>query len=205
MIIQIAERTVFSLNKIIEIVKENGIHVDDEQIHQINSFLGKYNEDRNKFITELIDCYFRPNSTTIKARLPKEIAAIILYKCIKNTDLNTDNVIDMASMIIPKLNKGDTVDIEAVSNILQENEVNGNVFAKGTSEYMNGAKFSRLFKPLSNWKDTKGVYSKFWKQMSRWEVMKTTTSSKAQSESEVESTATLLSKKMVCSAKVCVY
>lgn len=200
-----AKTTVLWLNEIMQIVKENGIQIDDEQIHQIKSILIECNEDRNRFITELIDCHFRRNNTRSNARISKDIAGIIIYKSIKNTDLNTDNVIHMASMIIPRLNKGVTVDIEAVSNILQENEVNGNVFAKGTPEYLNSAKFSRLFKPLSNWKDTKGVYSKFWKQMSRWEVMKTTTSSKAQSESEVESTATLLSKKMVCSAKVCVY
>ena len=160
-----------SLDDIIGILIESDIQIDDEQRNQIKTILTECNEDKNIFITKLIDSYFRSNTVAPPTTpLPTKTVGIILYRCINTTDLNTDNVIVMASNIIPKMNKGDQVDVEAVANILKENEVNGRVFAKGTNEYMNGAKFSRIFKPLDNWKDTKGVFSKLWREINRWEL-----------------------------------
>ena len=174
-----ANTTAPSFDEIIGILDENAIQVDDEQINQIKTVLTQCNEDKNVFITKLIDSYFRPNTISPPTtRFSKDIAGIILYQCFKNTDLNTANIIEMASNIIPNLKKGDVIDMEAVSDILHKHQVSGNVFAKGTTEYMNGAKFSRLFKPVSNWKETKGVYSKFWKQINRWDHMQNASNSK---------------------------
>ena len=154
----------------IQILRENSIEIVDEVSDQIKRILTECNNDKNQFIARMIDSYFRPFevSPSPTTQLPQDFAGIILYQYINNTDLDTTNVINMASNIIPKLKRGDAVDIVAVTDILRENGVSGLVFVKGTEEYMNSAKFSRMFKPLANWKETKGVFSRFWKEMNRW-------------------------------------
>ena len=62
------------------------------------------------------------------------------------------------------------VDITEVSDILMKNGISGRSFVKGTTEYVNAAKFAKLFKPMSNWKDTAGVFRKFWVQMKQWKL-----------------------------------
>lgn len=158
-------------DEIIAFLTDNGTAVDHDLNDQIKTVLVECDGDKNKLITSLIHSYFPSSgaSSSSTTSFYQEIASVILYQYFKNAYLNTSNLIDMASNIIPKLNKGDQVDIEAISDILQENQVNGNVFVKGTTEYMNGAKFSELFKPLNNWEDSKGVFSTFWREMNRWE------------------------------------
>ena len=170
-----ADTATLSFDNILRILNENGHQIDDQESTRIKTILSQCENDKNKFINNIINSYSQQHtsSTPSTRRLPKETASIILYRYIKNTDLDTSNVISMASTIIPKLKKGDQVDISNVSLILKENKVSGLVFVNGTKEYMNGVQFSRLFKPLSNWKETKSVFSRFWKEMNEWEPMKT--------------------------------
>ena len=170
-----ADTAIMSFDNIIRILNENGHQIDDEESTQIKTILSQCENDKNKFINNVIGSYAQrdTSSTPTTARLPNETPSIILFRYIKNIDLDTSNIINMASIIIPKLKKGDQVDISSVSLILKENKVSGLVFMNGTKEYMNGVQFSRLFKPLSNWKETKSVFSSFWKEMNKWEPMMT--------------------------------
>ena len=56
----------------------------------------------------------------------------------------------MASIVIAELDSGGNVDIDEVTGILMENDISGRVFVKGTNQYLNAVKFSRLFKTVSD-------------------------------------------------------
>ena len=164
-----------SFDDIISILHESGNHLEEEESDQIQMILSQCDNDKNKFISIIIQAHFQHNTSPkpSTSRLSQETAGIILYRYMSNIDLDTSNIIAMASHIIPKLKKGNIVDIGAVSHILRENGVSGLVFVKGTKDYMNGAKFSRLFISLDNWKENKGVFSRFWREMNKWEPMVT--------------------------------
>ena len=160
-----------SMQEIIRVLNDGGFQIDNEQRDQLNLILTECGHDKNRLISIMIGSYCQPNiSTPTVISFSREAAGIILFRYINNIDLDTNNVIQMASIIIPQLHKGDTMNIDEISDILLKNGICGRSFVKGTTEYVNAAKFAKLFKTLSNWKDTASVYRKFWVQMKQWEL-----------------------------------
>lgn len=116
-----------SLDEITNIIKENGIEFDNEQRDRLKAILAEYSNDRNQFISALIDGYHHPNTTTMT--LSRETIGVILYRHIQITDSDTNNVVQMAAIIIPKLPKGDLVDIDEATAILRVNMAFRTVFS----------------------------------------------------------------------------
>ena len=160
-----------TLSQIEEILIQNDVQIDNVQMERLRGIWKQCGHDLNQFITVLIDLCYSVDDKDSAPLLPHRMVQMILHKFIKNTDLNTENVVRIASILIPKLDPNGNVDIDEVTAILVENAISGRVFVKGTSEYINAGKFSRLFKSLSSWKDNKSVFSRFWKKMYKWELV----------------------------------
>ena len=125
--------------QVIVLLDGHQIQLDDAQRERLNVVFLEYGDDRNRFITALIDTYYGAAtvSTDPIALLPRRVIEVVLFEFIKNTDLDTVNVIDIASIFITKMDTESKVDMDEVTDNLLQNGISGRVFVKGTSEYMN--------------------------------------------------------------------
>ena len=159
------------LSRIKELLLQNEIQIDDVQMERLHGIWTECNHDLNRFITTLLKAHSTAENEETTLILPHRVTEVILHKFIKNTDLNTANVVHIASVFIPKLDPDGKVNIDEVTDILVRNDVSGRVFVKGTEEFLNAGKVSRLFKSMDSWKDNKSVFSRFWKNLNKWEVV----------------------------------
>ena len=160
-----------TLSQIEEILMQNDVQIDNVQMKRLRGIWAECDHNLNQFATALLDRCHTVNDDDSASSLPHRIVQVILHEFIKNSNLNTENVVHIASILIPKLDPNGNVDMDEVTRILVDNDISGRVFAKGTSEYMNAAKFSRLFKPMSSWKDNKSVFSRFWRKINKWRLV----------------------------------
>ena len=167
-----------TVSRIKELLLQNDVQINDVQMERLHGIWMECNHDLNRFITALFEAYFTTENEETTPILPHRVTEVILHKFIKNTDLNTANVVHIASIFIPKLDPDGKVNIDEFTDVLVKKAVSGRVFAKGTDEFMHSGKFSRLFKSMSSWKDNKSVFSRFWKKMNKWEVVEVTESQK---------------------------
>ena len=159
------------MSRIKDLLLEHDVQINDLQMECLHGIWTECNHHLNRFITALFEAYFTTKNEETTPILSHRVTEVILHKFIKNTHLNTANVVYIASIFIPKMDPDANVNIDEVTDILVRNDVSGRVFAKGTEEFMNAGKFSRLFKSMSSWKDNKSVISRFWKKMNKWEIV----------------------------------
>lgn len=169
------------VDEITAVLIEYGIEIDNVQKEQLTVILKEYNNDMNHFISILIDTFHHSEtepapSTPALSAFSHDAIGVILYRFIKITDLNIDNVVQMASVIIPNLSRGDQVDMDLVPDILRRNEISGRVLTAN----FKGNTFSKIFKDdIPNWPNTKSVFSKFWAKMNKWDSTKLNVKAKA--------------------------
>ena len=158
------------INNFVKLLDDNGLLIRNEHKKQLITLWTDNDSDRNQFISSLIQIYYGQNTKSLLSTttLPKEAIGLILYRYFNVIDLNTINVIEMASVLIPKLAIDCQVDMDKVSDIIQQNALSGRLFVNGTTEYMKPGPFTKLFKSVDNWKRTKMVFRRFWKEMNEW-------------------------------------
>ena len=149
-----------TVSRIKDLLLQNEVEIDDVQMERLHGIWTECNHDLNRFITALFETYFTTKNKETTPILPHRVTEVILHKFIKNTDLNTANVVQIACVFIPKLDPDGKVNIDEVTDILVKNDVSGRVFVKGTDEFLHSGKFSRLFKSMSSWKDNKWQFAK---------------------------------------------
>ena len=158
------------VDEFVRMLDEHGIHIQYEHKQHLVALWTDNGSDRNQFISSLIQIYYGQNTKALllNTTLPEEAIGLILYRYFNVIDLNTTNVIEMASVLIPKLAIDCQVDMDKVSDITRQNAISGRLFVNGTAEYMKPGPFTKLFESLDNWKKTKKVFERFWKEMNEW-------------------------------------
>ena len=158
------------IDDFVKVLDDNGLQIRNEHKKQLITMWTDNESDRNQFISSLIQIYYGQNTKSLLSTttLSKKAIGLLLYRYFNVIDLNTTNVIEMASVLIPKLAIDCQVDMDKVSDIIQQNAITGRFFVNGTTEYIKPGPFTKLFKSLDNWKRTKMTFRRFWKKMNEW-------------------------------------
>ena len=188
------------LADILKLLQQYKIVIDDSQIIALRNIIDKHNDDRDNFISQMLNARHHIEDNPETVALPSDILDVILYRFIKLTELNTTNIITVASIIINDLGTADELDIDEVYDVFMQNNICGRTFVRGTDEHINAAKFCKLFKSVSNWKQNKSVFRKMWVRFNKWEETEIQ-GVDVGSESDLGVTSTLLNKKTVCSVQ----
>ena len=157
------------LSDILNLLQKYNIPINESQTTTLRNFIEKHHDDRDKFISQILTARYDINKSPVIGQLSPDMLDVILYRFIKITDLNTTNIVSVASVIIDDFNKAEEVDIDEVCDVLMHNDVCGRTFVRGTAEYINAAKFCTLFKSVSNWRKNRSVFRKMWVRINKWE------------------------------------
>eukprot|EP01084_Bolivina_argentea_P251525 421871_1 len=132
---------------------------------QLRTAFSKYKDDKNKFISDIIDAYCANDDlneiklgTTEQSK--KKIYQHILKTYVKPSDLNNHNLIKITQIII-KESYAD-IDAQQVVQIAARANINGKLFIKGNPEFKNSTKFGKMFKDINgyNKKHFAQIYTK---------------------------------------------
>ena len=183
---------------ILQLLQRCNVTIDESQTTTLCNFIEEHHNDRDKFILHILTARYDNEDSLMNGQLSSDILDVILYRFIKITELNCDNIALVASVIIKDFNKAEEINLDEVRDILVQSEVCGRTFVRGTDEYINAAKFCNLFKSVANWKKNRSVFRKMWVRINKWE--ETQIQGVGAERKNVKGvTATLLTTKMVCS------
>eukprot|EP01083_Nonionella_stella_P163130 536104_1 len=180
---------VIRLADIQRVLKEEGISVDGTPLQGV---VKQYEDKKPMFISDLIAVYYEQmDEIAGKIELSHEVCGCILYKYIKEDELNKAQFIQLSKIIIKRLYPTANIsdNIEHFVEIAQDPTANisGKIFIRSSAEWMNSSQFAKIFKHLSkyNRKDLCRIYLKInqWKPI---EANKPKQTAKIQPQSEDE-------------------
>ena len=156
------------LSDMLNLFQKYHIPIDESQKTTLQNFIENYHDDRNTFISQILDARYHKDESLEIEQLSSDILNVILHRFIKITELSTANIVKVVTVIINDVDKAEDMNIDEVCDVLMQNNICGRTFVRGTDEYINAAKFCNLFKSVSNWKKNKKCFRKMWVQISKW-------------------------------------
>eukprot|EP01084_Bolivina_argentea_P276941 472648_1 len=151
----------YSLNykQISIILNHNNILITNEQLQ---TAIEPYGYDKKHLIDDLCDSIFKDASNVLLRNIfakdlncksrdnQQNIFKVILYQYISIDELNAQNFAKMvehfASTLFPE------IIISEITQVLQNQHLDGTLFKKETKQYKNSAQFANIFKNTNNWK-----------------------------------------------------
>eukprot|EP01084_Bolivina_argentea_P011932 22344_1 len=154
---------------------ETGLVVDE---HQLQITFDKYGVGKQQIINDLCDSITNENdeNTLLTQILMEQLNFnetecrkfydTILHGCFKKEELNQRNfskiLIYTAFDLYPTINYS----AKEIEEIVRNENLNGNIFTKGTKEFKNSANFGKLFKGNNNW--NKKQWGKIYREINKW-------------------------------------
>eukprot|EP01084_Bolivina_argentea_P302319 521810_1 len=171
-----------------EILMKHSIHVQVEKLTA--AFIG-YNNNKNQFISDMIDACYSANDETLPISnkisinyLPQncetrhQIYENILYKYIKKEDLNNENFVKIATVVINILHID--VDIDQFKQYVNDKRIDGKLFCS----FKNKLVFAKMFRQINGYK--KKQFASIYDNINSWNLIQTTAKSTVSKQNDIE-------------------
>eukprot|EP01084_Bolivina_argentea_P299303 515905_1 len=152
------------------ILQEHRIQISQ---YELKSAFSGY-KNKNEFIMDLMNAYYGSNSNISITFLPKNheirnrLYEVILFNYIQSHDLNDENFIKIAVIIIRE--KYPAMQIDQFVQIAMNEHITGKIFIKDSSTFKNSSAFARLFNSIDGYK--KKQLTKIYSTIKKWTPIK---------------------------------